>query len=98
MSTVIYEDVIPSLIENCEMKRYISNGVWLTYNITPKSGYVLHDNEADFDDIDPISGEMTKKIGFKKGMVTCSARYNFFENPRGFYAVHKSTVEESQIF
>jgi hypothetical protein len=83
------------------MKKYInSQGVFKAYYITPNDGYVLHDKNRDWYDIDPMTGEQNEEptLGYTTGTATCAASYDFAANPREFYAVLRSTIPENQIF
>lgn len=94
----VYEDVNPSLIENTTMKRVLQDGVNRGYRISPVSGYVLHDKNADWTDVNPDTMEETYMLGYKRGTVTCGATYDFTANPREFYAVLETDVPADQIF
>lgn len=94
-----YENVNPTLIENTTMQKYInSNGVFLAYYITPIDGYVIHDKAADWTEFDDVTGEEVTKLGYKRGMVTCAASYDFVANPREFFTVPEDTVPADHVF
>lgn len=96
---IIYEDVIPSFIENTTIKKALNNGVLSSYRITPNSGYVLHDKGMDepiYDDEGNETGEVV--LGFRTSTAGVGANYDWTENPREFYAVLASSVPEDQIF
>lgn len=90
-----YEPVIPSLIENTTMTKYINaSGVFRAYNITPNEGYVLHDNAGNWTDFETgIEYE-----AYFTGTCSCAPTYDFEANPREFYAVPASEVPADQIF
>ena len=93
------EPVTPSLIENTTMVKNFRDGVATTYYITPIHGYVLHDKAADWEDVDPDTGEViTVNRGYKRGMSSCGANYDFVANPREFYAVPEDSVPADNIF
>ena len=93
------EPVTPSLIENTTMIKNFRDGVATTYYITPVPGYVIHDNAADWEDVDPDTGEViTVNLGFRRGIVTCGVNYDFTANPREFYAVPEDSVPADHIF
>lgn len=98
MSIITYENVNPSLIANTTMRKLLSDGVHLTYNITPIDGYVLHDKGRDWTDIDPETEEEIMYLGYTTGTASCAANYNFTANPREFYAVPAEGVPPDQIF
>ena len=97
---IVYEDVNPTLIENTNMQRCISNGVHTVYLITPIDGYVLHDKSFDSPVYDEITQEETGEVilGYRKTTASCAASYNFATNPREFYAVTEGSVPADQIF
>lgn len=95
-----YEDVIPTLIENTTMQKRLLDGVHRTYRITPNEGYVLHDKERDWYELDPETGMESEEVtlGYTTGTATCAANYDFTANPREFYAVPENSVPADQIF
>lgn len=100
MAVYTYEDVIPTLIANTTMQKLFRDGVHIAYNITPISGYVLHD--ATYDDVmyDPITMEPTDEVllGYRTSTASCATNYDFATNPRQFYAVPADSVPADQIF
>lgn len=100
MAVTIYEDVIPSLIENTNMQRGIRDGVHRIYTITPYENYVLHDKNRDMPEYDPVTMMPTggTVLGYTMGMASCAANYDFAANPREFYAVLATDVPTDQIF
>lgn len=94
----VYQDVIPTLIENTTMQLRIKDDVPFVYHITPIEGYVLHDTARDWDDINLDTGETIHKLGFGRGTSTCAAYYDFSANPREFFAVPEDSVPADQIF
>lgn len=96
---ITHEEVNPSLIENTTMSLSFIDGTPSSYSITPISGYVIHDKAADFEDVDPDTGEvLAVNLGYKRGTVSCGARYDFIANPREFYAVPADSVPADNIF
>lgn len=98
MAQVTYEDVTP-IIENTTMRMRLFDGVPSVYLITPIAGYVLHDNAFDtpaFDDEGNIVG--IECLGYRTTTASCSVRYDFTVNERGFYTVPESEVPADQIF
>lgn len=93
-----YEDVIPTIIPNTTMQKMLLDGVHRSYVIAPIDGYVLHDKNRDWTDIDYDTMAETIILGFTTGTATCAASYDFTANPREFYAVLRSEVPENQIF
>ena len=99
MATITREDLNPTLIENTNMKKVFRDGVHVQYEITPNSGYVLHDKTYDepvFDEEGNETGEVI--LGFRVYTASCAANYDFATNPREFYAVPESDVPADQIF
>lgn len=90
---ISYEDVNPTLIPNTTMRKLLSNGVHITYNITPNPGYVLHDKDYDYPDED---GNLI--LGYRTTMASCRYDYDFVANPNEFYTVPESEVPADQIF
>ena len=88
---IIYEEVIPTPIENVTVKKAFNNGVHRTYTLKANEGYVLHDNTLDAQGYDEETGEFTDEIilGYSEGTKTCGANYDWDENPREFYAIRK---------
>lgn len=97
MAEYFYEDVTPAY-ENTTMKKLYIDGVHRTYNITPVSGYVLHDKGRDWSVINPETEEETYYLGYTTGTASCPANYDFTANPREFYAVPADSVPADQIF
>ena len=97
---VIYEEVIPTPIENTKVLKGIYNGVHRSYVIGANEGYVLHDNTLDAPEIDENTYEETGNIilGYTVGTTSCAPNYDWTANPREFYAVLRSEVPENQIF
>lgn len=94
----VYQDVIPTLIENTNMQLRVRDGVPFTYRISPVEGYVLHDTARDWDVTDPYTGEVTHYLGYGRGTSTYPASYDFTANPREFFAVPEDSVPAEQIF
>lgn len=95
---MIFEDVIPSPIENARVQQMVRDGVRRSFYITPNEGYVLHDNARDWTEIDPVTMEEISKLGYTTGTASCGPTYDFTENPREFYTVLASEVPADQIF
>lgn len=73
-----YENVIPSLIPNTTMQKYINNdGIHLVYRITPVSGYVIHDKGRDWQDTDDDGNVLAEYQGFTRAATSCPASYDF---------------------
>ena len=74
-----YEPVNPTLIENTTMQKYISRtGVFLSYQITPNEGYVLHDNAGNFHLPDENNPEAeVEQEAYFYGSCSCGASYEF---------------------
>lgn len=100
MVTFTREDVIPTLIENTTMQKVFRDGEHLVFEITPNSGYVLHDKRYDSPAYDEITFEETGEIilGYRTSTASCPANYDFVANPDEFYAVPANEVPADQIF
>ena len=100
MKNIIYEDINPSFIENTIIQKIFLDGIHETYAILPCEDYVLHDKLLDFEVLDPITYEPTGDVilGFYQNMITVKNDYDFTVNPREFYAVLKSEVNEGKCF
>lgn len=75
-----YKAIKTTLIPNTTMKKFINNnGEHTQYNITPKKGYVLHDNRLDEPVFDPETLMNTDKIklGYYEGTRSVSVNYDF---------------------
>ena len=100
MADVVKENVTPTLIENTTMLLGYVNGVARAYEITPNDGYVLHDRLLDeFEEFDEETGEgMGEPIRLRcyEGTRTVGADYDFSANPREFFAVLRSEVDENK--
>lgn len=97
---IIYEEVIPTPIENVTVKKALNNGVHNAYTLKANEGYVLHDNTLDTPVYDEYTGEETGNIilGYSEGTKTCRANYDWDTNPREFYAVLRTDVPADQIY
>lgn len=100
MPTITKTEINPPLIENTSMLKGFVDGVHKGYEITPNTGYVLHDKRYDDPIFDDNTGEETGDIilGFRTSTASCSADYDFVENPYEFYAVLATEVPEDRIF
>lgn len=99
MANYTYRDVVPTLIENTTMQVKIKDGVDYQYTIVPNVGYVLHDNTYDTLEHNEDMTEVINTIpGYRRSMATCAFAYDFTVNPREFYAVLESEVDENYIF
>ncbi len=105
------ENVTPSYIENTTMQKVYMDGIHRTYEITPVSGYVLHDRASDWDD--PMTGY---ERGYTVGTCSCAANYDFTPRAvtvtdrngvsmevtgygdREFFAIPENTAPENNIF
>ena len=100
MANVVKENVTPTLIENTTMLLGYVNGVARAYEITPNEGYVLHDRLLDeFEEFDEETGEGVGepiRLRYYSGTRSVGADYDFAVNPREFYAVLRSKVDEKK--
>lgn len=96
-----FETMSTPLIENTTMRKgYNENNEHKVYEITPNSGYVLHDKNYDEEIINPETYEPTGeiKLGYRRSTASCAASYDFTANPREFYTVLESSVPADQIY
>lgn len=98
MTTITYEEVIPTPIQNATVEKMFKDGIHKSHRITPNDGYVLHNNVRDWTQIDEETGEEKQYCGYSKAMSSCPANYDFAENSREFYAVPVDSVPAEQIF
>ena len=102
---IVYEELIPSPIENATVTKGIVDGVHRNYNIEPNEGFVLHDKGYDYLVVDEITGEETLVLGYRRTVASCSKTQlvmdennNIVTNTREFYAVPEDSVPADQIF
>lgn len=98
MKTVIYEEVIPTLVENTRTEKALIDGVHRLYRIYPSEGYVLHNNVRDWKHIDEETGEEIFYRGYSTSCSSVPASYDFLENPNELYAILINDVPAEQIF
>lgn len=98
MAVITNGNYVTSPIANTTMLEKLRDGVLYVYALKPVDGYVLHDKNADWTDVDPDTGEEIYMLGYKTGTVTCAASYDFTANPREFYTVLATEVPADQIF
>ena len=89
---------VQSPIENTTMLEKLRDGILYMYALRATHGYVLHDKNADWTNVDPFTMEETYMLGYKRGTATCLATYDFVANPREFYTVPENSVPADQIF
>ena len=77
MENLTYDIMSPSPIPNTVVKKMYKDGVHLYYHIQAIEGYTLHDKVRDGADIDPITMEETKRLGYTTDYTTCGANYDF---------------------
>lgn len=98
----IYES-IETKIPNTTMVKGINElGVHKNYRITPNEGYVLHDKDGEYEDLDGIYIYL-----FSSGMCSCGANYDFDNTTtvlgytaygeREFFAMPIDEVPESAV-
>lgn len=107
------EPMTVTLIENATMEKIInSSGTHTQYAITPNSGYVLHDNRNDVDEMDEEGNPTGNKIlGYSEGDISVSVNYDFDTVVQGvdkgitvnkigafeLYTLPRNVVPESEI-
>lgn len=106
-----YETVTPSLVPNTTMRKYINTeGDFVAYRIKPIEGYLLHDKNLDFPEVNWEEQMETGVIleGYSAAERSCGVNYDF-ENTttidgytayggREFFARPESEVPSNQIF
>ena len=98
-------------IQNCTITHYYNSatGEFLAYNITPNTGYCLHDKGLDIEVLDEETFEPTGEIllGYCTASAGCGYNYEFTEaivdgytayGNREFFARPISEVSSDQIF
>lgn len=113
MNTLVWEDVVPSLIPHTTMRKRIKNGVATYYNIVPEEGYVLHDKGRDVEiEIEDNPEQIELHRGYTKMGTTCGINYSFdigtltLENgdfaisygEQQYFAIPIGSVEEKYIY
>ena len=84
--------------ENTTMQKVFLDGVHRLYEITPAEGYVIRDNELDFIERDPFTGEeISRQIWYTPSTAQCLADYDFVTNPREFEAILRSEMPEGSF-
>ena len=80
--------IIESKIENTIFEAREENGQILSYRITPKEGYKLHEITLDENVTDEYGRETSEiKKGFTTSYITAGIDYDFEKNTRQIYAV-----------
>lgn len=97
MANYTYQDVIPAMIENTSMQIAYKDGVPYRYQITPVSGYVLHDKTYDYPVYNPDTGEDEIVLGYRTSTASVPYNYDFTANMYEFYTVPASEVPLEQI-
>lgn len=85
-----YADVVPSPIPNTTLqaRRNATNDGIKSFQLTPVSGYIMHDKNYDepvFGENDEETGEII--LGFRRTTANFSGSYDFDVNPREFYTL-----------
>lgn len=80
---------IESKIENTIFEAREKDGKIISYRISPKEGYKLHEVTLDEPIFDEETHEETGevKLGFTTAYVTAGGNYDFVKNERQIYAV-----------
>lgn len=91
---IIYNEIIPSKIENATMTEVVRDGTPMVYRICPLPGFVLHDKTGKWRDPETH----IEYDAYYTGICSCGVGYDFDENPREFYTVPEDTVPDEQIF
>lgn len=74
---VTYENMETPIIPNTSMQKYFIDGVHKGYTIRPVAGYVIHDKNRDWPDINPDTTEKTLRRGYTTGEASCHVSYDF---------------------
>lgn len=80
---------VESLLENTEFEARINkDGKVISYRISPKKGYKLHEITLDEMIVDEETLEETGEIkrGYTTSYITAGCKYDFELNPREIYA------------
>lgn len=106
----IYEEMLPSPIENAKVLKMIENGVCKGHKVIPYGGYVLHDAAYDLGArLDEWGNTVSEPVpGYRGDAAICSGVYDF-ENvfklngidacgARAFYAVPSKEIPASLVF
>lgn len=94
MPTQYYENITIT-----EMHNTIT-GELVGYELTPNTGYLIHDKALDYDELDPDTLMPTGTVikGYSRGSKAVTPNYDFVANPKEFYAVPENEIPENQIF
>ena len=89
------------ILENITVSPFYDNGGNHTqWELTPNEGHVLHDRLLDiFEQFDEETGEGLGepiRLNYYSGTRTVGVDYDFAANPREFYAVLRSKVDEKK--
>lgn len=76
MRKIDFEPIETKIPHTMMTKVYI-DGVHTYYHVQAVDGYTLHDKVRDYSDLDPITLEETKRLGYTTDYTTCGANYNF---------------------
>lgn len=107
-----FVEINPSLIPNTVMRQRMdeATGEPMTYRIKPIEGYVLHDKQLEFPEIDMETGFETGVTyrGYSASEISCWHNYDFTNTTtidgytaygsREFFARPESEVPSNQIF
>ena len=81
----------PSPIKNTTIRYYTAPAGHIVYLIAPILGYVMHDSEGDYIDLDGI-----EHLGWRKNKIAC-INYDFTTNPRNFYTSLEVLINAEDI-
>ena len=80
--------IVESKIENTIFETREENGQILSYRITPKEGYKLHEITLDENVTDEYGSETGEiREGFTTSYITAGTDYDFEENTRQIYTM-----------
>ena len=86
----MYRPVEP-LLENTLFEGREKDGKIVSYRISPKEGYKIHEITLDENVVDEYGNETGEiKKGFTASYVTCGIGYDFEKNERLIYAVRSN--------
>lgn len=87
---------VNSPIPNTTMQEVLRDGLLYMYELSPVSGYLIHDKSSDtvLEDVEMYNEETGEfeivnktLLGFIGGTTSCLANYDFTTNPREFYTI-----------
>lgn len=103
---VIEGNYVTSPIANTTMREILRDGELYMYELSPISGYLLHNKEIDtvlegIEILNEETGEVEivnkTLLGFVSGSLRCMANYDFTVNPNEFYTILREDAPSDAI-